>query len=406
MSTTIKFRDYGAIALIALTLVACAFKPSFSAERRVPSSDLPTEREPDGVEPNVSDALKATGTNKRAKSSARLTEEEREKLSQAATVEYNSILEIANLERNGRVKVTDRFLIAYNTSDPYAEWIAALTGEVADGFERFLRKMKLDGEPPKRPMYVFLFAQRSAMDAFEQTLYRLAGKLDEMGNRQNTPSGFYTPTVNRMVIYDQTEREEARVELSGADGDRKNKGKNMTRAQLTREARELKTRDNAVYNTETIVHELTHQLSYNYGLLRRDGSAPSWYVEGLAMLFEPSDGNAPLGWRYKNVLPINSKRYAGFCHYANNARDSSIIDELIASDQPIRELSLDAYDVSWALVYYCYKKRSKEFVKFMKLCRDNPAPVDDPVARKKSFEECFGKTSEFKTAFLKYMKSL
>lgn len=394
----VKFHRFGPAFCVAIILVTQAFvgasanlgRAQSSAEN--PRKDTKLER---------TEREKAT---KRAKPE-KLTKEQEEHLLGATQHEYNSILKIARLPEDGRVKLTDQFIIAYNTSDPYVEWIAALTDEVAEGFERFLRKMKIDYERPEKRMYVFLFAQRSAMDAFEATLYKLARQTEKLENRANRPAGFYVHAINRMVIYDQTELESARVEAYGEDGGRKSQ-KTMTRAQVTREARELKTRDNAVYNTETIVHELTHQLSYNYGLLPMKGGAPSWYVEGLAMLFETSDGSAALGWRYKSVLPINPIRYMEFCHYANNASNSSLVDELIASDQAIERLRGEAYALSWALVYYCYKKRTKEFAKFMKLCRDKPAPRDDQDARRKNFEECFGNVNEFKVEFIKYMNSL
>src|SRR5205823_11061826 len=54
---------------------------------------------------------------------------------------------------------------------------------------------------------------------------------------------------------------------------------------VSRQANDIR----SVANIATIMHEAAHQMSFNTGMLRRDGDLPVWLVEGLATYCEATE---------------------------------------------------------------------------------------------------------------------
>src|SRR5262249_35015786 len=101
-------------------------------------------------------------------------------------------------------------------------------------------------------------------------------------------TGMYHPRSNRLVVYDYgrntdfaaTARRGADALKAGAAGlERERRGTEVGRRVRAR-------RDDT--NVSTIMHEAAHQLSFNGGLLNREGDVPAWLAEGLACYCEPT----------------------------------------------------------------------------------------------------------------------
>ena len=320
----------------------------------------------------------------------------------ALIAEYDQFLESCGSVASGRIKRTERFVFLYNTSDAYVDWLAALMEEVAKAHARFAAKLGVKEIDFSVPMVVFVFAKREEYDEAE----RLTSGGD-LSRRKNASSGFYSPTLDCTFVYDQTQIEAQRVEKYGAARNYQTNSKTFAKKMNRLEIEEIKMRDDAVYNTETIAHEATHQLSYKSGLVTRNGAVPQWAVEGMAMLAEPTDASAPLGWKARGaVFRVNRNRLSGFLRYADKEPKLSMVEKLILSDQPIRDLDSDAYCVSWAIFYYCYSKRAKDLAAFLEAQRARAPGRVDAETRKREFEERFGDIAKFKVALAKYAQSL
>ena len=299
-------------------------------------------------------------------------------------------------ESSARVKVSERFVFVYDVSDAYVEWLSALLNEVAKAFDKFVEKLELEVDEPTEPMTVVVFATREEFDAYAVKL-RGPGYMDQ----ERKPTGFYSQRLNRSIVYDHTGVEATRTD------DESTGARSYSRKRINEEARSIKRRDNADSNTTTLVHEATHQLCYNYGIFSSDFRAPDWVVEGMAMTFEQTTSEAPLGWRFRNVFPVNVNRLERFRRYAQENPDCAILDEILASDAFAERLDVDGYAASWALFYYCYRKRPKELAAYLKtIAAKRPFSRYSERERLDDFVEAFGDIQEFGVDFAKYMRSL
>jgi hypothetical protein len=137
--------------------------------------------------------------------------------------------------------------------------------------------------------------------------------------------GFYDLETNRLVIYDYRSQGPAAAPRAG-------------RA-----------------NTIALVHEAAHQLTFNTGLLDRQGDVPLCISEGLAMFVEvrPPGGKTPPG-------QPNPGRLQGLALGLRRGLSWIPVDRLIADDGPLAgdsgELAQQlAYGQSWLLVDHLMK---------------------------------------------------
>lgn len=99
-------------------------------------------------------------------------------------------------------------------------------------------------------------------------------------------------------------------------------------------------------------HEAAHQLGFNTGLHPRLGSTPHWLLEGLACLLEVPPASPPPGIRSRPTS-YNPLRLGDWQKLAQDpARARQRIEQLIVSDQPLRDSPLESYAAAWALTHY------------------------------------------------------
>ena len=314
--------------------------------------------------------------------------------------EFEAFREENGLERPFKVKTSERFIFVYDVSDAYVEWLSALTNEVAKAFDKFCAKLELETEEPSEPLAVVVFATRDGFDAYAATL-----RGDRPWGDGNKPVGFFDHGSNRSFVFDMTDVEASRV--ANADGVATRQGVDFSWRKLNAEARSIKSRDGSGNNTSTIVHEISHQLAYNYGVFSLYQRQPDWVVEGMATTFEPTNDDAPLGWRFRNVFPVNEARLRDFVTAANDDANISILDEVVSSDRFEDELSVAGYGASWALFYYCYRKKTQELKRYIELLKKRPPrKVYSEDERMEEFQQCFGDLDAFKKQFVRFVREL
>jgi Protein of unknown function (DUF1570) len=119
-------------------------------------------------------------------------------------------------------------------------------------------------------------------------------------------------------------------------------------------------------NVTTLFHEGTHQLTFNSGLLNRQGDAPRAVVEGLALYGE-------IGALHGRAVPgqINGTRLKDLAYIQRREKWISATD-LLTDDAAAFGTTLDqtllAYAEGWLLVYYVMKTpvRLPQFQAYLK----------------------------------------
>ena len=178
--------------------------------------------------------------------------------------------------------------------------------------------------------------------------------------------GIYHPKTNRLVVYDLglnrafvAAKRQAREQGRGI-------GSDMDRIRyietVNREAREFRTDANIA----TIMHEVAHQLSFNAGMLNRDGmgdgAVPVWLAEGLACYCESTDNGA-----WQGIGEMNPERLHALA--ASQGRRIPLRD-LITSDEWLHkdfQTALVGYAQSWALFRMLMEERPQALRAYLAL---------------------------------------
>jgi hypothetical protein len=276
---------------------------------------------------------------------------------------------------------TKHYLIAYDTTEAYAKWNAALYERLLRGFYTFWKRLGIELQEPEFPLVTIVFSSRQG--------YLKYAEKDQVKNAASM-IGYYNMLTNRVATYDLTGIEEIipdgkRVETS-----------DLVNAILSRPAAERA--------VATIVHEAVHQLAYNCGLQRRLADNPIAISEGLAMFFEAPDLKNPSGWG--GIGKVSGHNLAIF-RQAVAARAAKPIGDLIQDDSLFHDpatVSI-AYGESWALTYYLIKTKSKQLTAYLKeLAQRPPLEATDPKRRLSDFQRFFGDDFEkFERDFIKYL---
>ena len=160
-------------------------------------------------------------------------------------------------------------------------------------------------------------------------------------------------------------------------------------------------------NVATIVHEGTHQLCFNSGMIRRLSYASLWLSEGMAIYFETPDLNHATGWTAVGRVNQYNLRYFRYLVQSGLLLEHKA---LLGSDEDFRssETVRAAYAQSWALNYFLQKTRPAQYRSFVKMQRLHvPLSEVSEDRRLSLFISVFGSgLSQLENEFLNYMKQL
>jgi hypothetical protein len=215
-------------------------------------------------------------------------------------------------------------------------------------------------------------------------------------------TGLYHPATNRLLVYDYgTNRALVAVKKQGQEIAKQIKSdvqRQRVIGTFSRQAQEW--RDDA--NIGTIVHEVAHQLSFNGGMLNREGDVPLWLAEGLATYCEATDNGAwqgigePNSLR-ANVLAVQVRGNGGFMP----------LSMLVESDDWLRKatnanVGLLGYSQSWALFHMLMEEQPQKLRKYLALIY----PRRTPDYRLDDFIQVFGDLNKVERQYQGYMKAL
>jgi hypothetical protein len=144
--------------------------------------------------------------------------------------------------------------------------------------------------------------------------------------------GYYSPKSNRVITYDQ---------------------------------RAGKAKDQGwFFQTNTIIHEATHQAAFNTGLHPRFAPVPRWISEGLAMLFEAPGVNNSAQYGSQQSR-INQPRLRDLQDFVKQGRADGRLAALIQSDELFRTDPQLAYAIAWGLTFYLSEYQPQQYFEFM-----------------------------------------
>src|SRR5262249_51158716 len=109
-------------------------------------------------------------------------------------------------------------------------------------------------------------------------------------------------------------------------------------------------------NLLSLVHEATHLLCFNTGLLSLQGDVPDCISEGLATyveLWHPKDGS--------KLGAVNRRRLQALINAGNTREPWIRLADLLADDNRIANPQTEqlAYAQSWILVHYLLKNKAR-----------------------------------------------
>jgi hypothetical protein len=232
-----------------------------------------------------------------------------------------------------RTSRTTHYLGAGNASDAFRDRALKICELLATEFRSHFQFKGFVLQQPKRRMIVVTLADADSFAAFSGT-----PAAPEVG-------GFYDRETNRLVMLDNRANGQANVDLA------------------------------KVANLVSLVHESTHQLTFNTGLLDRDGDVPVCLSEGLATYAEPWQPTR--GFRLggenpgrREVFALARKQDVAWKPIAKLLTD----DDLFGENVPVEALQL-YYAESWLLVSELMNARKLDgFRKYLRAIRERRGP--------------------------------
>jgi hypothetical protein len=296
---------------------------------------------------------------------------------------------LADLPAGFRLHPTKHYVVAYDTSREYAEWASSLLEGLHKALVRYWKRAGVELEKPEFPLPIVIHSTAAAYNA--------------AGRAEGVPLGavgYYHMTTNRVRMYDITGAQELR-----AGGMRSGSRREITHMLSLPAAEPL---------VATIVHEATHQVCFNTGLMQRYADLPIWLVEGMAAYFEAPGAGTSRGW--SGIGRVNDRRLQTFRRHLPDWNGSSLTS-LLASDDRLRDgrTAGEAYADAWALNYYLIKKHGDAYVAYVKELSEH-GPLDGPPSdesaedtsrrRLKVFTDHFGPLADLEQDFLQVMSKL
>ena len=193
------------------------------------------------------------------------------------------------------------------------------------------------------------------------------------GPVSNNVLGYYSPRTNRVAMFDS------------GNG--------------------VKSDDAWTQNSETLIHELAHQISFNTGIHSRTAGAPRWLAEGLGTLFE-----ARGVWKSRSYSQqkdrINRGRFDDYRRFASAEADGTL-SELIDSDRMFSTSPEKGYALSWALTFYLTETQPRKYSDYLQLTSARTSANYTKADRLADFNKLFGKDLKLiETRFIRYMKEV
>lgn len=241
------------------------------------------------------------------------------------------------------VSSTSNFLVVHPHGD-YHKWAKPFE-DLNNRFSAFFSTRGHKLEEPQFPMVAVVLNTRGEFDRMLKGYYAADPNM----------LGYYSPRSNRIITYDQSSE-------SGG----------------------------SIFETNTLVHEATHQTAFNRGVHNRFGEYSTWLVEGLACLFE-AEGvhNSYIHTRRQDR--INSARLLAIKMAIRDGSAKGKLEKIVRDDELFRTNNQLAYAYAWGLSFYLAETKPREYLRYLTddANRKNFTPYQSKQ-RIESFAKSFG----------------
>ncbi|HLJ97073.1 MAG TPA: DUF1570 domain-containing protein [Gemmataceae bacterium] len=229
-------------------------------------------------------------------------------------------------------------------------------------------------QPPRAKFMVAMFDTQAGFNAY-------------LGRKESPLLvGMYHALTNRLVFYDYGQNEALLSRKQQAERQARQITSQLER-QRSLEAVQRRVDDvRTGANIMTIMHEAAHQLSFNCGLLNRNGDVPFWLAEGLACYCEATEDGS-----WQGLGASNPQRLKALANALANKSKLLPLTDLITRDDwlpPTRDdqTALLAYAQSWALFRLLMEEQPQKLRSYLKLIY--PRQVSE--RRMADFQQSFG----------------
>jgi hypothetical protein len=288
-----------------------------------------------------------------------------------------------------RIRRTAHFAVFYDAGPEDLEFFGTAVERTYASCVRFVCRLGIDYSLPEEKLIAVFFNEKSE---FREHL--------KLGPHQQY-GGLYKHSTRAFYFYNQRNspernerREQAKARLQAAQ-ERLNQGglSPRDRRAVQREMNRARREINRLNTTggsgslSTLQHEVAHQVLFHIGFhnVRNYGANPTWFIEGMAHMFEPA-----LAASGANIGRVNTEQLAAF-------------RKLVQEDRlmPLRELIVASLESegfrpqAWALTHYLTRMKRAELRVYVQLLLGRPAGYKStPEAEIETFEQAFGPLDE------------
>ena len=193
---------------------------------------------------------------------------------------------------------SQHFLAIGNADDEFIEDCLGNCETLYSVFFEHFRKKGFTVRQPKGRLMVAVFDTQAGFEAY-------------LGQKMSTSiRGIYHPQTNRLVVYDYGQNRDFLDAKTHGERESRRLASSLDRQRVissfNRRVQDYRTDA----NIGTVMHETAHQLSFNSGLLNRNGDVPAWLAEGLACYCEATSNGAWQGIAQPNVSRATTLRTA------------------------------------------------------------------------------------------------
>ena len=288
---------------------------------------------------------------------------------------------------------------------------AALFEEIFNQVDSFYSLRGFRTSSPDTPLVALVLKDQAAFKKYCEG--------DQMA-WTNGLRGYYSLKSNRVVMYDQAELFRS-VQLS-PEVDSQPHSTVITAAASMSDAAPfsvtnsvLRLQKAAAASTvtgdtaDTIIHETTHQVSFNIGIHSRSGGTPSWVLEGMATTLEAPGMRTRSSSSSEKFTNVNQERLEWFKSGYSQRRQPGDLAKLIASEDMFRQQTLDAYSAAWGITWFLTENpaRAQLFSKYLKSLHERD-PLQEYTAQQRltDFQTVFGDISRLEVDYVRAIESL
>jgi len=283
------------------------------------------------------------------------------------------------------------FLALSNAEDEFAEMRLHNCELIYDLFFDHFRRKGFRLREPAGKLMLAIFDSQAGFEAY------LGHKMPP------SVTGVYHLESNRLLVYDYATNESYVAFKKTVKEVGRQIGSDLDRMRFVetenRRAREFRTG----VNIGTVMHEVAHQLSFNTGMLNREGDVPIWVAEGLACYCEATDNMA-----WKGIGEPNPERLIPLAAVVNAHGKFFPLRDMLSGDGWLREQKevggvLLAYAQSWALFRMLMEERPEQMRRYLAMMY----PRRNGEHRLADFGQAFGSDLDrLELRFNEYMKEV